>query len=112
MNQDGSVLDTSGVNLDESGNERSHSPMNQAERFLETSGANLDESGNEHSPNIEIEPTGLTPLSIPQTELLSPQVSDTPNQSRVKDVPESVLKPPKMNSIFLFSWKRNSIFQK
>lgn len=57
LNQNVIGLDTSDMCMNESGDEHSHSSMNQDESVLDTSGINLDANCHEHSPNIETEPT-------------------------------------------------------
>ena len=85
VNHDVGNLDTSGINLDASGDEHSQlGSTNQEVGELDLSGIPLDQSDEIH-PETEV----VAPSSF---ESLTPQATNTPNQSFAEDVLEPVRK--------------------
>ena len=82
-------LSEPGNNLN--GNEKERPELgNENAGELDLSGINLDHSGDEHDEDLDNEV-----VDQPPSESLTPQATDTPNQSPVEDGPAVVFKPPR-----------------
>jgi hypothetical protein len=80
-----------GEELFEHDHDKDMSGNNQDMSELDTSGENLERSGDEHSENNDDGQKGTTILTPPPFDVLVPQATDLPNQSLVEDVPNLVM---------------------